>query len=307
MDAAPRFPGSLVRGRPPTGAPQLVIGLVLIAIAWPLAWASISPLSGYTFFPLWLGYLLTVDGLAERRTATSLLRRDRRRFLLLFVFSIPLWWLFELANHFLKNWEYLEAPGYNDLPRPSQIALSSLSFSTVMPAIFETAELWRSVRPLRRPLSWIRIAPSRPGLVAIALLGLAMFLGSLAFPDILFPLVWIGLFLALDVINVLTGGHSIAAQVAAGRWDTVIVLFLAGITCGLFWELWNYWSLPKWIYDVPLVPAPKLFEMPLPGYGGYLPFALEVYAAYHLFHTLLFRKPDDYLRFDRADGPDAPR
>jgi hypothetical protein len=52
-----------------------------------------------------------------------------------------------------------------------------------------------------------------------------MFVASLAFPDVAFPLVWIGVFLFLDPINALTGGRSIAAQVAVGRWDTELILF----------------------------------------------------------------------------------
>jgi hypothetical protein len=119
-------------------------------------------------------------------------------------------------------------------------------------------------------------------------------------PQVMFPFVWIGLFLFVDVINAFSGGKSITAQVAQGRWDTVLVLFAAGITCGFFWEMWNFWSLPKWTYDVPLVSRPKVFEMPLLGYGGYFPFALEVYAAYQLLHTLLFRQRDNYLHFDEA-------
>ena len=54
-----------------------------------------------------------------------------------------------------------------------------------------------------------------------------------------------------------------------GRWDTVLVLFAAGLICGWFWELWNVFSMPKWIYQVPFVGWLKLFEMPILGYGGY--------------------------------------
>jgi hypothetical protein len=42
--------------------------------------------------------------------------------------------------------------------------------------------------------------------------------------------------------------------------------------------MWNYWSFPKWIYHIPGVGFWKVFEMPLFGYGGYVPFALELYA-----------------------------
>jgi hypothetical protein len=39
--------------------------------------------------------------------------------------------------------------------------------------------------------------------------------------------------------------------------------------------------------------------MPLLGFGGYLPFALELYALYQLLHTIVFRRRDAYLRLDR--------
>jgi hypothetical protein len=80
----------------------------------------------------------------------------------------------------------------------------------------------------------------------------------------------------------------------------VLILFLAGITCGVFWEMWNFYSMPKWIYEVPYVDFLKLFEMPILGYGGYFSFALEIYAFYQLLHTILFRRRDDYLRFDEG-------
>lgn len=274
---------------------QLVIGVVLTAIAWPLAWFGSAPWSQHTFFPLWLGYILIVDGITMRRTGTSLLTRDFRRFAVLFVFSIPLWWLFEFANRFLQNWEYVTPRDYGSL---TYVLLASLSFSTVMPAIFVTAELWRSFGMFGGAWRWIRIAPSRPVLLGISLLGLAMFVAGLAFPDVAFSLVWIGVFLFLDPVNALTGGKSITSQIAEGRWDTVVVLFAAGLTCGFFWEMWNFWSMPKWEYDVPHVGWLKVFEMPILGYGGYFPFALEIYAAYHLLHTLIFRCRDDFLRFD---------
>src|SRR5699024_10474051 len=107
-------------------------------------------------------------------------------------------------------------------------------------------------------------------------------------------------FLLIDVINDITGMRSIASQVADRRWDTVLVLFAAGLTCGFFWELWNIRSMPKWTYTVPHVGFFKVFEMPILGYGGYLPFALEIFAIYNLLHAIVFRYPDRYLTFDDA-------
>jgi hypothetical protein len=278
---------------------HLALGVLLIAVAWPLGWSGAEPWSRHAFFPLWLGYILTVDGLTVLRAGTSLLTRDARRFALLFAFSIPLWWVFEFANEYLGNWRYVTARPYAP---PVYTLLASIAFSTVMPAIFVTATFWRTFPPFNRAMCWLRIAPSLAGLIATAALGLAMFAGSLVFPGLLFPLVWIGLFLFLDIVNRLTGAVSIAGQVAERRWDTVFTLFAAGLTCGVFWEMWNINAMPKWVYDVPHVGWLKVFEMPILGYGGYLPFALEVFAAYHLFTTLLFRRRDTYLTFD-----DPPR
>ncbi len=294
-----------VTGQTRTVPGHLLAGLLLILVTWPLAWSGARPWSEHTFFPLWLGYILTVDGLTVWRVGDSLLTRDWRRFGLLFVMSIPLWWLFEFANQYLGNWVYIQAEEISS----REFALrASLAFSTVMPALFVTAELWRTFAFFQRPRRWLRIAPSRSGLIAIAALGLVMFILSLTVPRYAFALVWLGMFFFLDPLNALFGGKSLAEETSRRRWDTVLILFAAGLTCGFFWEMWNIRSLPKWIYTVPLFERPKLFEMPWLGYGGYLPFALEVYAAYHLLHGLLFRQRDRYLRFDAAaiDTPDRP-
>jgi hypothetical protein len=42
--------------------------------------------------------------------------------------------------------------------------------------------------------------------------------------------------------------------------------------------MWNYYSFPKWTYHIPGLDFLRIFEMPLLGFGGYVPFALELYA-----------------------------
>jgi hypothetical protein len=59
--------------------------------------------------------------------------------------------------------------------------------------------------------------------------------------------------------------------------------------------MWNFYSYPKWVYRVPFVNFWHIFEMPLLGYLGYLPFALELFALYHLVIGLL--KRDDLRSF----------
>lgn len=277
--------------------PRLFLGVGLIATAWPTAWWGPQPISNHTFFPLWLGYILIVDAIVMFRAGTSPMARNRRRFAALFLISAPIWWIFEAANHFLGNWRYITPTDHGFL---TYHVLASIAFSTVLPAVFETAELYRTTRVGAWLREWRAIRPSTAGLTLIAAGGAALFLGSLAWPAILFPAVWLGLFFFLDPINHISGRPSLAGQVAHGRWDTVLVLFAAGLTCGFFWEMWNVWSMPKWVYDVPIAGGPRLFEMPLLGYGGYFPFALELYAIFHTILAVFGAEWDDFLRFDRS-------
>ena len=64
-------------------------------------------------------------------------------------------------------------------------------------------------------------------------------------------------------------------QIAAGDWREAGSWALAALICGFFWEMWNFCSAAKWIYTVPFVQRWTVFEMPILGYAGYLPFGLE--------------------------------
>ena len=86
------------------------------------------------------------------------------------------------------------------------------------------------------------------------------------------------LFFIFDPINYWLGNKSILRQTAMGDWRTVIIFFAAALVCGFFWEMWNIYSWPKWVYTFPYLDGFKIFEMPLAGYLGYLPFGLELYA-----------------------------
>jgi hypothetical protein len=59
----------------------------------------------------------------------------------------------------------------------------------------------------------------------------------------------------------------------------VLALLAAALPVGLCWEALNYGCERGWVYTVPHFESMKLFEMPLPGYLGYLPFLLECGAA----------------------------
>lgn len=254
-------------------------GLCLVAIFWVLNWSLPGLRTAYLFFPLWLGYILVVDGLVWCRGGTSLWTRSRKDFVLLFLLSAPAWWLFELFNHRTQNWEYLGAGHFSAL---EYYLLASLSFSTVMPAVFETAELAATFPRVQRLSRGRPLRLSSGARLALWLTGLLMLASVLRWPKFCYPFVWLSVFLILEPINHRLGRRNMLDALREGDWRPVISLSLGALICGFFWELWNYYSFPKWIYHTPGAQFLHLFEMPLLGYGGYIPFAWELYALRNL-------------------------
>ena len=82
-------------------------------------------------------------------------------------------------------------------------------------------------------------------------------------------------------LQALAGRPTVLSQLAQGDWRSVWV-GTAALICGVFWELWNWRSLAHWEYALPFVHRFQLFEMPLLGYAGYLPFGLECVAVVDL-------------------------
>ena len=97
-------------------------------------------------------------------------------------------------------------------------------------------------------------------------------------PEILFPLAWIAPLFVVAGLQYLFKGDTVFSVLADGDWQPVLLPALAALCCGFFWELWNVRSFAHWEYSVPYVQTFHLFEMPLLGYAGYLPFGLTCLA-----------------------------
>ena len=269
------------------------LGLVLVAIFWALNWKLEGPRTHWMFFPLWLGYCLTVDALVYLRKGTSLLKRDWRKYVGLFLLSAPAWWFFEVVNWRLQNWHYLGGELFSPF---AFWAWATLSFTTVIPAVFGSAELVASFGFLkhlgRGPV--IRADQRTTGLFFAA--GLVMFALMWAWPRLFFPFVWISIYCIMEPLNVWLGNRHLGLWTQKGDWRPVLTLWLGALLTAFFWEMWNYFSYPKWIYTVPWGGCCKVFEMPLLGYGGYLPFALELFALYHFVVGLMGEKESEYVQ-----------
>ena len=259
--------------------PQFWVGLLLVGICWPLNWGLEGMRTAYLFFPLWLGYILVMDALVFCRTGTSLWTRSRRDFVLLFVASAPVWWIFEAINERTGNWEYLGSGKFTAL---EYYLLCTLSFSTVMPAVFETAEFLRSYGWMDRFASGPRLRSTARLNSGLFLAGALMLAATIAWPRYCYPFVWCSLVLILEPLNRFLGRQHFLQRLQEGDWRAVVALSLGALVCGFFWEMWNYYSYPKWVYHTPGTQFLHVFEMPLLGYGGYIPFALELYSLKNL-------------------------
>ncbi len=287
--------------KPATGKKFAVhgwLGLGLMAIFWTLNWTLPGIHTQWAFFPLWLGFCLSVDALTLYRTGTSLLTRSWRKYVGLFFISAPAWWLFEAVNLRLQNWVYIGTEKFSNL---TYGFWSTLNFTIVIPAVFGAAELVASFSLFRRlkkgPVVSDRLATTLSFFIA----GWVMLALMLIWPKIFFPFVWVSLFFILAPINVWLGFRSITQWTRDGNWRPIYTLWGGVLLTAFFWEMWNYLSYPKWIYQIPWGGWLKIFEMPLLGYGGYLPFALELFALYHLVIGLCGQKDSEYVKVEAAD------
>jgi hypothetical protein len=271
------------------------LAITLNLASWFFAWSRIDPFFRYSFFPLWFSFIFVLDALNRARTGSSLITRAPAKFAQMFAFSALYWWLFETFNIPTQNWHYIFDHHYSTA---EQIFVETLDFTTVLPVVMEMAELWTSFKRLRPrlPANEIGLRISAPAAARLMLLGSTCIVLPFLFPDKAFILIWLSVLFVLDPINNLMGRKSALAHLKAKDWRFFVALPLAGLSCGFFWEMWNFHSLPRWYYTVPYVGFARVFEMPILGYTGYLPFALELFALYQFLLTALGQQ-DDALTF----------
>lgn len=278
------------------------LGLLIIVTSEVLMFLRVEPF--YTLHtPIcWSGLILFVDALIFKLKGESFIASRTREFLLLLPISVGLWLVFEFYNLFLHNWHYVGLPE----SRVFRYFGYAWSFATIWPAILQIAELVESFSLYRR-VKVSPIKPSRRGLSILMVVGFTFLLIPIVFPTRYWAiLVWTGFVLFLDPINYLAGGSSLLRDLQRGAPRRFLNLLTSGFICGIFWEFWNYWAGAKWVYTVPILGNIKIFEMPVIGYLGFLPFALECLVMYSTVTLVLrhFLKLDWYLLRERASAGD---
>ncbi|MGR9115614.1 MAG: hypothetical protein ACU85E_07595 [Gammaproteobacteria bacterium] len=253
------------------------LGLIMVAISWIVAWNRfewLESIQEFTFTPLWLSYILIINALTYRRIGQCLLTRHTGYTLILFPLSAILWWSFEYLNRFVDNWYYV---GITDFGPGRYFVYATLPFSTVLPAVLGTTE-WLNTFPsisvdLNRfkPFTLIDTKVAAICCIVASALGLA----ALAiWPKTLYSLVWLLPIMLVLGLHSLTEKPELVIDIEAGDWRRLWTLAVSGLICGLFWEMWNGKSLTHWEYSIPYLQRFEIFEMPILGYLGYLPFGV---------------------------------
>ena len=265
-------------------------GLLTILVSQACMLARIEPFYHWHTPIAWTGYILLVDAVVWKRRGNSWLRNNAAELYFAAFVSVPLWVIFEIYNKYsIHNWYYIGLPELLLLRYFGYV----WSFATILPAIFETGDLVSSLRDRRAPPDRLDPpAPRRLGVVAwlavaagAVMAAVPVFVHSayLAAP------VWLGFILMIDPLNARAGDESILGDWYEGHTGRLVNLLVAGLICGLLWEFWNYWGGAKWVYNVPILPDVKIFEMPILGFGGFPPFAVECFAMYVAIRRLFWR------------------
>jgi hypothetical protein len=254
------------------------IGLFILAAGWILAWTRFpwfSRFQTHTFTIPWLGYIILVNALAYFRSGRSMITHQAGYLALLFLFSAVFWWYFEYLNQFVQNWYYVNV---ETLGRFEYFMYATLPFATVLPAVLGTRDLLLTFPRVSAGLdNFFRVQIRNPRRVAViaGLLSTAGLAFISLWPDYLFPMLWLAPLVITGAIVVFNRGESVLREIAAGNWRNIYLLALSALICGFFWEMWNFHSYTRWEYSVPFVDRYNIFEMPVLGYAGYLPFGLQ--------------------------------
>ena len=238
---------------------------------------GVEPVATFYYSFAWWTYILFLSSVNQLKRGNSLLFGSPREFCFIFLLSTPAWLIFELYNFRLENWHYVGIPAETFIRWPGYF----IAYGTVLPGLFETEVFVRNFL-ISGPVRGRSIRVGRGVPARLALTGSLMMLAPLLQPRLFFPLVWLGGIFLLDPLLYRFGSSrdSLLRRAETGDYTLPLRLLAAGMICGLLWEFWNFWAAAKWVYDIPFVDFLKVFEMPLLGFLGFPPFALECYLIY---------------------------
>lgn len=258
---------------------QITLGLVLLVVGVLLGQNHSRPFIDWDFLLSWYGLILLLDKICQKFGFVSVFS-PAPEFLKLAFASSVFWWLYEGANIFLKNWKYPIQPLYS---ATEWGLLATLAFTTVLPVTIVCTRLVSIIIPdYKAGIEKFKLNH----LLGLSLsgIGVACLVFSLLLPTYFFPLIWPAFFLIIDPINACQGRRSLIVAVFEKRWRIILSVSVGVLLAGLLWETINFlipkwvYTFPNWFWSLPAFLTVKIFQMPLVGYLGYIPFGWSAFS-----------------------------
>lgn len=256
---------------------NLYIGVLIFALSAVLLSRHVAFMKTWFYCFAWWSFILVMDSVNFRRRKTSPFSESAMTFLFSAFISVFVWLVFELFNLRLKNWQYHDLP----LHMTERWLGYFIAFASVIPALWEISYFFEGLLKKKGP-AFFRLKVTPLILKIYVFIGCVFIFLILARPQLFFPLVWLCFIFLLEPLNYWLKNASLLADLAENDWTRIWSWILAGLTAGFFWEFWNFFADSRWEYSLPYLNFWRVFHMPVFGYTGFMPFALEVFAFYQL-------------------------
>ncbi len=288
------------------------IGLTVAIIDAVILWGHFSRprfIINLGFIPIIWGLVFTIDGIVYKRSGGHSIVKDRPINLLwIGICSAFGWGYFEYLSLYVGvNWYYPEA---HMLSTFEFYIYAFVGGAALVPFVFEIFMLLYTFKKLNRRYSYgPKVSLSKSVQIILLIIGIiSLFLISF-FPFILYPLLWIGPVLILSIIFDMVGLWTpFRPIVKEGNWTPLALIGLGNFISGLICEGTNFLSANHnpfhtfvpgyWKYSIPYVDKFHVFEMPLEGLFGYLPYGIYnwiVWIAFAYFFKITTQFDDEEL------------
>ena len=257
---------------------NLYFGLLIFVLSAMLLILQNSFVKTWFYCFAWWSFILVMDSVNFRIRKVSPLSESTQGFLFSAFISVFVWLIFELFNLRLRNWHYHDLPSHFI----ERWLGYFIAFASVIPAIREIACFIEEFLK-KKSLALFRVKVTPRFLKFCVLLGVLFMLLTISWPRLFFPLVWLCFIFLLEPLNFWLKNATFLADQEKKDWARIWSWVLAGLAAGIFWELWNSFAGSHWEYSLPYLNFWRIFHMPVFGYTGFMPFALEIFAFYQLF------------------------
>ena len=267
---------------------------------WFLNWA---------YVPLYWGFTFMLDGIVYKRTGgKSMFNNDPQELIGIGVSSVAGWLIFEYLNFFvLEYWYY---PNGSLVPDDEFFTYAIFASSALLPLCFEWYSLFNTFPSfVNKYKNGPKITFGKAFQIILLVLSYAgLFLMS-NFPTYLAPIIWLSPLIILTVVLDLLDIWTPFSPIKKGNWTPVLFMALTYLVEGFLLEGQNFLSASHtngtlhteypgyWVYNVPFVDGFHVFEMPVVGFYGYLPFGIYCLVWWISFAYLL-NIPTNFAKYE---------